>query len=189
VYRPVSAENPYVGENAPLEPSTAYGVTKLEAERRFQACVQQGLDGVVARAFHHCGPRQSPRMVLPDWVRQFVRDDTSTIQVHTLDAYLDLCDVRDVVRAYVLLAQRAELGATYNVGSGICRRSGDVFERLRAIAGPTRKVLETAPGRRQQPIAVIDRLKRATGWRPQIPLQQTLADTLDYWRQVQPAAE
>ena len=180
VYAPVQPDNPRVDEQAPLGPKNAYGKTKLAAEQQWRAvCDRHGLDGRIARAFQHTGPRQSPRMMLPEWCRQFARGD-DPVRVISLDSRLDLTDVRDVVKAYRLLITRGPRGETYNVGSGIERRSGDVFQQLQQLAGP-RGVMELSPGRQQQPIADITRITEITGWQPQIPLQQTIEDTWHYW--------
>ena len=104
--------------------------------------------------------------------------------MQTLDAHVDVTDVRDVVRAYRLLAEWGDSGRIYNVGSGVSRRSGDLFELLRAMAGPDRPVVELRPGRKQDPIADITRLTACTGWRPEMPIERTIADTWAWWRRV-----
>jgi GDP-4-dehydro-6-deoxy-D-mannose reductase len=98
------------------------------------------------------------------------------------DSWFDMTDVRDVARAYRLLAVHGQCGQIYNVGSGRSQRSGDVFDRLLQLADCRRPWIELKPGTRQEPIARIDRLQQATGWQPQIPLDATLRDTLAYWR-------
>jgi len=183
VYAPVSPEAPRVDENAPLGPRRGYGRTKLAAEDEVRRFVEQGLcDAVIARAFQHTGPRQSPRMMLPGWARQFADGTRRPIEVTTRDAVIDLTDVRDVVRAYRLLIEHGRRAEVYNVGSGTSRRSGDVLELLRSMAGPDRPIVELQPGYKQDPIARITRLVQLTGWRAEIPLEQTVSDTLAYWR-------
>ena len=188
VYTPVSAARPTVDETAPLGPSGGYGQTKLQAERLVCRAVKKGrLEAVVARAFQHTGPRQSDRMMLPGWARQLAAaaggtTENGPIEVHTRDAYIDLTDVRDVARAYRLLIERGRSGTTYNVGSGIIRRSGDLLDLLMRIDGSRRAVIELRGGRKQDPIADISRLQNTTGWRPEIPIEQTVEQTLQYWR-------
>ena len=121
-------------------------------------------------------------MILPEWVRHFIESEDRPIQVGCLDTYLDLTDVRDICRAYRLLSVDGERGNVYNVGSGICRRSGDLLEIIQRCAGSHREVIELEPGIRQHPIANIARLTRDTGWKPEISLEQTVTDTLSYWR-------
>ncbi len=182
VYAPVDLNQPVVHEDSPIGPTSGYGKTKLAAEQALLNAVrEQQTDAVIARVFQHSGPRQSPRMIVPEWSRQFVRGD-DPIQVQSLDAYLDLTDVRDTVRAYRSLIERGETGQTYNVGSGIARRSGEIFDLMRQLHDPQRRVVELAPGRRQNPIADISRITGRTNWRPEIPLEKTVQDTLLYWK-------
>jgi len=185
VYAPVSAASPRVDETAPLGPQWGYGRTKLLAEAEARRAIEQdGCDAVIARSFQHTGPRQLPPMMLAAWARQFVAADTGPVEVHTRDAYIDLTDVRDVVRAYRLLLEHGRTGEIYNIGSGKSCRSGDVLEILQQMAGP-RRIVELHPGRKQDPIADISRLVGTTGWCAKIPLEKTVADTLAWWRQFQ----
>lgn len=184
VYGPVTAESPRVDEKAPVAPKRGYGRTKLAAEKEVQQAVACGqVDAVIARAFQHTGPGQSPRMMLPEWALQFAQGGTAPVQVQTLDAWIDLTDVRDVVRAYRLLAIHGGRGEVFNVGSGIARRSGDILESLRAMAAPERAVVELRPGIKRDPIADISRLCRLTSWQPRVSLEQTVGDTYRWWQE------
>lgn len=184
VYAPVTPEDPLVNEQSPIDPQRAYGQTKLAAERLFLDAADAGsVEAIVARAFQHVGPRQSPRMILPDWARQFAMGGDDPVRVVSFDTYLDLTDVRDIVRAYRQLLLDGSKGSVYNVGSGLNRRSGDLFEVMRRLAGPDRTVVELEPGLRQHPIADYSRLASQTGWRPEIPIEQTINDTVSYWRE------
>ena len=185
VYAPVSPDRPRVTENAPLGPTGAYGVTKLQAEQLCWEAVDGGLEVIVARAFQHAGPRQLPKFMLPEWAVQFVRSDNEPIRVVTLNSYNDLSDVRDIVRAYRMLLDCPHTRGVYNVGSGRNVRSGDVFERLVQLTGRQTGVVEQHPGRRQHPIADCTRIMADTAWSPVIPLDQTLIDTLADFRRRQ----
>ncbi|MEX2121237.1 MAG: NAD-dependent epimerase/dehydratase family protein [Pirellulales bacterium] len=183
VYSPVTTERPQVDETAPLGPRRGYGMTKLAAEEKVRIVGRDlQLDTLIVRAFQHTGPGQTAPMMLPQWASQFARDGGGPVRVKNREAWIDLSDVRDVVRAYRLLALHGEPGGTYNVGSGVNRRTGDILDLLAELCGSRRAVVESQPGLKQDPIADISRLAARTGWRPQIPLARTLADTLDYWR-------
>jgi len=183
VYAPVTSDAPRVDENAPLGPTRGYGKTKLAAEAEVRRAVKYNqVDAVVARAFQHTGPRQNPEMMLPQWARQFAAGGTEPVEVYTRDAWIDVTDVRDVVRAYRLLMEYGERGEVYNVGSGMGRSSGQLLDILRRLADPDRPVVELRPGFKQDPIADTTRLVDCTGWRAEIPVEQTVADTLAYWR-------
>ncbi len=183
VYAPVPPHAPRVAEDAPLGAVRGYGKTKLAAEALSRQAAACGCcEVVIARAFQHAGPRQAPRLMLSEWAWQFAtRPPTDPIEVQSLDARIDLSDVRDVVRAYRLLMLHGDSGEVYNVGSGRNLASGEVFRLLEAAAGQRRRAVERCPGHKQDPIADVTRLRAATGWTPQLPLAQTVADTFAYW--------
>lgn len=178
-----------VDESAPLAPRNVYGRTKLAGEHVVaHAVAHWGVDAVVARAFQHIGPGQLPPMMLPSWCEQYRRPGNDPVRVYTRDAVLDVTDVRDVVGAYRLLARHGTTGGRYNVGSGIARRSGDVLDLLRHLADPARPVVETRPGIQYNVLADPRRLRDQTGWEPRIALDQTVADTWQWWCRGGPAA-
>jgi len=95
--------------------------------------------------------------------------------------------VRDVVRAYRLLLERGQPGGVYNVCSGRDVAVADVATRLVALAGADLR-LQTDPELvRPVDIPVLrgdpSRVTAATGWRPAIPLDETLRDVLAYWNE------
>jgi GDP-4-dehydro-6-deoxy-D-mannose reductase len=181
VYARVDPGDPLVNEQSPLGPRRPYGRLKLAAEEEVRRGIERsGIDGVIVRAFQHAGPRQDARMMLSEWSRQFA-EGTNPVRVHTLDATMDLTDVCDVVRAYRLIATHGVQGETFNVGSGVPRRSGDVFDILRRLADPNRQVVQTKPGAKHDPIAYTTRLRQRTAWQPRIPIEQTVADTYAWW--------
>ena len=184
VYAPVDPTGLRVTESSPVEPVRGYGKTKLAAERIvLEAVEKRGLDAVIARAFQHSGPRQTGRMMLPEWIEQIVGSDTDPIRIHTRDALIDLLDVRDVVCAYELLAETGTCGTVYNVGSGKVSRTGDLIDRLLEMAKVDREVIETRPGLKQDPIADITRIEKDTAWRPVFTVDHTLSDTLAWWQE------
>jgi len=189
VYAPVTADRPRIDETWPVTPKRGYGRTKLAAEEAVRhAVVEDHVDAVIVRAFQHTGPGQSPRMMLSEWAFQFAQGGPTPVKVHTQDAWIDLTDVRDVVRAYRLLALDGERGEVYNVGSGIARRTGDILSLLPKTAQPPRPGVERRPGCKQDPSADITRLTRRTGWQPRIPLEQRVQDTFRWWLKRAPHA-
>ncbi|MBX7164984.1 MAG: NAD(P)-dependent oxidoreductase [Pirellulales bacterium] len=179
VYRPrdSAADGPFT-ESWPTEPRNAYGKTKLAAEAQVRAAIEgQGLTAVIIRAFQHTGPRQGREMMLVQWAWQLAAPSGAAVEVINRDTWIDLSDVRDVVRAYRLLAERGQPGETYNVGSGRAVRTGDVLALVEQVAGRRRPIVELRPGAKYDPVANIDRLQAATGWTPRISLEQTVADT------------
>lgn len=182
VYSLCERTHPFVDEKTVTNPQSAYAKTKLAAERVLSELMPKtAIEYVIVRPFQHTGIRQIPRMMLPEWAKQFA-ERVDPIRVLTLNSIFDLTDVHDVVRAYRLLVQSGRQGEIYNVGSGVGTRSGDVFEMLRKISGYPCGVIETDPGHRQHPLAKIDKIARDTGWHPMIPLEQTVKETFHYWQ-------
>lgn len=180
VYGSSAADRP-LDEQVPLDPRGGYGRTKLAAERAaHEARRRYGLEVVVVRAFQQAGPRQSPRMMLSAWARQFAAG-ADPVEVHTLDFSLDLSDVRDTVRAYRLLLERAPSGEIYNVGSGRACSGRELLAIFRRLAGP-RRIVQLHPACHAEPVANIAKLTARTGWTPETPIETTVADTLDWWK-------
>ncbi len=189
-YGIVAPEDQPITEATPLRPVTPYGASKVAAEvLALQAHRARGLPVLVVRAFNHLGPGQSDRLVASTLARQVAENERSgadVILAGDLTARRDFTDVRDVVRAYRLLATAGEPGQAYNVCSGVDVPVSRVAEHLIGLAGRSMRV-EVDPERlRPVDLPVLrgdpSKLRAATGWQPRIPLEQTLADLLDWWR-------
>lgn len=181
VYPAVDSLEP-LPETTATGPTSGYGHSKLAAEALLQRYVQErGVHAVIARAFQHTGPRQIARFMLPEWCEQFARG-VSPITIQNSEVWIDLADVRDVVRAYRGLALHGAPGEAYNVGTGQAHRTGDLFATLRAIADPARPVHVRTTTPKRGPIADIGKLRAATSWRPEMTLEQTIRDTLAWFQ-------
>jgi len=176
VYAQPSSRDARASEDDPPRPKNAYGTTKLLAERIALEVVRAGhVDAIVARAFQHTGPRQGGRMMLPEWSAQLA-SGADKITVRNRDTWIDLSDVRDVVRAYRLLVEHGRRGEIYNVGSGVPRRTGDILGQLIQLAGRAVEVEEKTPGERFDAIAAIGKIQQVTAWQPEVPIEQTIRD-------------
>ena len=182
VYAPGVLGDPPLTEDYAATARSPYGITKLLAEAVVCNAIRvHGFDALVARSFQHVGPRQSPRLMLAEWAAQFAAG-RNPVEVRTRGAVVDIIDVRDGVRAYRRLMERGQTGQTYNVGSGIARTSGEILDLLCRIADPSRTIVETRPGPRHDPVADISRLVADTGWQAMFSLEQTVADTWQWWQ-------
>lgn len=174
-------------EDAPLRPVTPYGASKAAADVvALQMHLADRLDVVRVRPFGHTGPGQSEQFVVPALATRIARaerDGVDEIPVGSLTAVRDLSDVRDVVRAYRLLAEQGASGDAYNVCSGIGVSIQEIADQLLAHANrPIRLVTDPAlvrPVDAPRMIGDNTKLRSATGWGPEYPLAQTLADVLD----------
>ena len=179
-----------VSESCPLRPNNPYSASKGAADLLgVQHYLAHGTDVVMARPFNHAGPRQSSTYVLGALARQVAEVEAGRkprVEVGNLDVVRDFTDVRDVVRAYRLLATSGAPGEIYNLGSGRGTRLSDALEILRGLAGvPIEVFVDPARVRPvDQPLLVADpsKLRAATGWEPRHSIEQTLADMLDDWR-------
>jgi GDP-4-dehydro-6-deoxy-D-mannose reductase len=180
-----------VDERHPLRPQNPYAVSKASGDllAGFYADAH-GRRIVRTRAFNHFGPGQADIYVVAAFARQIAeaeRAGQSRVVVRTgnLEARRDFTDVRDVARAYALLVEDAEPDA-YNICSGTSRSAADI---LAALAQESAIEVEhaTDPGRlRKHEVMDIrgshDKLTSETGWRPEIPFERSIRDTLDWWR-------
>jgi len=168
-----------IDESAPLRPQNPYAVSKASADllAGFYADAH-GLRVIRARAFNHAGPGQGPTYALSSFARQAAQG-ADRIVTGNPDTRRDYTDVRDVVRAYRLLAERAAPGV-YNVCSG---RTASTRELVAALGlEPEVDPALLRPHEVMELRGSYDALRAATGWEPEIPLEQTLRDTLTWWR-------
>lgn len=191
IYGAVQPAELPIDECAALRPGNPYAVSKATQDLLgYQYVVTHGLDIVRARPFNHSGPGQSDRFVLSGFARQIAEAEIGkvepTILTGNLDAERDFLDVRDVVRAYLLMIEAGDRGDVFNVASGLPRRIGDLLEELVACSRVPLTTRVDPARMRPSDVPVIfgssKVLRDRTSWRPEYPIEQTLADTLDYWR-------
>lgn len=176
-----------VDEHCALRPTSPYAASKVAADHlALQAWLGHGLETIRVRPFNHSGPGQAPRFLVPAVAHRIARaeaDGAAEIAVGNLEPVRELLDVRDVVRAYRLLAEHGDPGEVYNVCTGIGRPVHELVDALIARATrPLRLAVDPALVRPVDvPRLVGDpaRLHRTTGWEPAIALDQTLSDVLD----------
>jgi len=178
-------------EDMLLEPDNPYDLSKvtedLMALQYFQSF---GVETIRARPFNHIGPRQSHRFVAAAFARQIARIEAGlqppAVRVGNLAARRDFSDVRDVVRAYILLAEKGRPGEAYNIGSGKAVPVQTILDTLVDMSSAA-IAIEPDPERMRpsdQPVSYGDtaKLRHETGWQPEISLEESLRDILNYWR-------
>src|SRR5439155_18452774 len=180
-----------LNEATPLRPLTPYGVSKVTQDLlALQYHLSHGLPAIRMRPFNHAGPRQAPHFAIASFAQQIARIELGkqppVLQVGNLQARRDFSDVRDIVRAYLLAAEKGKPGEVYNIGSGTATRLREIVAMLLKMTR-TRITLEVDPTRKhavEAEVYVCDarRFQRLTGWRPKIGLERMLRDTLDDWR-------
>jgi GDP-4-dehydro-6-deoxy-D-mannose reductase len=180
-----------VDESAPLRPQNPYAVSKATCDLLGgQYADAHGLCVLRLRPFNHAGPGQSDEYVVGTLTRQVAEAEATgaseaIVRTGNPDSARDFTDVRDVVRAYVAAAE-LEPGA-YNVCSGSTATIRDLIELVSAAATiPVRHEVDRERVRAHDVPEIrgsAERLRAATGWTPEIPLERTIQDALEVWRE------
>jgi GDP-4-dehydro-6-deoxy-D-mannose reductase len=180
-----------IKETNPLRPLSPYAVSKVGQDLLgYQYWMSWKLDCVRTRGFNHEGPRRGPVFVASDFARQIANIEKGirppVVSVGNLDARRDFTDVRDMVKAYWLALEKGRPGEVYNICS---ERAWSIREVLDMLLGMTNAKIEVRqdPARlRPSDVPVLlgdcSRFRNETGWKPEIPFEQTLRDMLEYWR-------
>lgn len=182
-----------VKETNVLRPGNIYAATKA-CQNMLGAIYAKAyhMDIISVRAFNHIGPNQSPNFVVADFCKQVAQIEAGLIPpiiyVGNLNAARDFSDVRDVVRAYGLLLQHGISGETYNVGSGHAITIKSILDRVLAQSKVTIEVQVDESKFRPIDIPIIEaditKLHACTGWKPELSIDDSIQDVLNYWRAI-----
>lgn len=180
-----------IPETAPLKPANPYAVSKVAGDLLAGVYAEaHRLPIIRVRPFNHAGPGQRPIFLLSSLAQQGAQArlaGAERIEIVTgnADTRRDFTDVRDVVAAYRLLADRGSPGI-YNVCTGRSVSAGEQVELLAELMAPI-EVVHTVDPARVRAHEVMDlrgspaRIRAAVGWEPRIPLRETMRDTLAWW--------
>jgi GDP-4-dehydro-6-deoxy-D-mannose reductase len=190
-YGPVPAECQPIRESESLCPTSHYAASKAAADLAACSYAAEGLQVIRVRAFNHNGPGQTTDYVCSRLAKLVAEVSLGlrepVIEAGNLDAVRDFTDVRDVVRAYWLLLQKARSGDVYNVCSQRAFGVRDTIVKLASAAAVEIEVRTRADLLRKTDIPVLvgnrEKIFQDTGWEPQIDFGQTLNDLLLWWRQ------
>jgi len=178
-----------ISEDHPLEAVSPYGVSKAAQDLlAHQYHASHGLNTFRLRLFGTTGPGKvgdAPNDFASQIARAEANGGRGVVQTGDLSTARDISDVRDIVRAMQLVVRRGEPGEAYNLGHGAPVRVREVLDQLLALSTASLKVVSVPERMRpsDEPILYPDTTKvKKLGWKPQIPLNQTLADILDFWR-------
>lgn len=190
IYGRTDANSLPVAETMQLDFASPYAVAKVGQEHLASMYTKRGIESVIARPFNHIGPGQQPGYLVSDLSKQIAELEKSgsdhTLRVGNLSSKRDFTDVRDIVRAYVLLAEKGGKAEIYNVCSGKSTSGQEILDTLLSFSA--KEIITEPDPARMRPSDIPDlygdasKLKQDTGWKPEVPLRQTLEDTLNYWR-------
>ncbi|OGB88339.1 hypothetical protein A3J44_03950 [candidate division WOR-1 bacterium RIFCSPHIGHO2_02_FULL_45_12] len=190
IYGEALLNNTLTDEEVKPIPNSPYGVSKAALDMLGRVYAKAfDLDVVIARPFSHIGPRQQENFFIPTVARQIVaikrgKGDHS-LRLGELKIFRDFTDVRDVVRAYILLADKGRKGEAYNICSGsqyLLKDLVDIMiglshEKIAVVLDPER--VRCADLSRMKPDN--NKIMNETGWRPTIDIKRSLKDVFDYW--------
>jgi GDP-mannose 4,6-dehydratase len=194
VYGDAGREVGVLKESTPLQPVNPYATSKAAIDLHVQERCRNGfLKGFITRAFSHTGPRRGKKFSI-SWDAYCLammatgKQKDRLLPVGNLETQRIVIDVRDAVRAYYLLMQNFDNGAAYNIcGDTQSVRKMQFFTdkliEISGLKGVEKKISEKLyrPIDIQIQIGDTTKLKAKTGWEPEIPIEQTLADLYQYW--------
>ena len=192
-YGHVKQEEVPIQEDNVLRPGNIYAATKA-CQNMLGAIYAKAyhMNLMMVRAFNHVGPNQAPLFVVADFCKQVAEIEKGqrepVIRVGNLSAKRDFSDVRDVVRVYTLLMEHGVSGETYNVGSGKAIAIQEILDMV--LANSTADIQIEVDPAKLRPVDVpiieadVTKLEKCTGWKREIGLEQTIRETLEYWRSV-----
>ena len=183
-------------ENCPIKetqlqiPQTPYGISKKTQEEIGKLYVKAyKMNIIFVRAFNHIGARQSKNFVVPDFANKIVKIEKGAVpvlKVGNLDTLRDFTNVRDIVRGYLMLLERGKIGESYNIGSGNVIKIKDILKKLINLSSKEIKIEIDKEKFRPVDIPIVQcdnsKIKRDTGWSPEISIDETLKEVLEYWR-------
>jgi GDP-4-dehydro-6-deoxy-D-mannose reductase len=191
-YGHVNPDEVPMKETNPLRPLSPYAVSKVAQDLlAYQYFKSYGMKTVRTRGFNHTGPRRGDVFVTSNFAKQIAeiekRKKEPVIHVGNLEARRDFTDVRDIVRAYWLAAEKGVDGEVYNVGTGKAMAMKEMLDILLSLSKAKVKIKVDPERLRPSDVPILQsdssKFVRLTGWKPQIPLEQTFKDLLNYWRE------
>lgn len=190
VYGQVAESDLPVVETLMPRPRNPYAVSKVSGELLCQQwSYTEPWRIIIARPFNHIGPEQAESFVIPSMAHQLIRvqkgSQPARLDVGDVDVTRDFLDVRDVLHAYLVLLEHGRSGEIYNVCSGVEQRVRDLIMQMANLAGVEVDLVQDASRMRlseqRRVVGCSKKLQKETGWKPGIPITETLQSVLSDW--------
>lgn len=192
VYGQVTQDDVPIKETCPFRPASPYAVSKVGEDMvAYQYWISYGIKTIRTRMFTHTGPRRGDVFAMSFFGKQIAAAELGlrepVISVGNLKSVRTFCDVRDAVQAYWILVNKCPPGEVYNIGGTTTMTIGEALDKLVSFSKTKCEIKVDPKLLRPSDVTLqipcIDKFSNETGWRPQIPLEQTLFDILEYWRE------
>lgn len=193
IYGMVDPKDLPINEKTELNPTNPYAVSKITQDfLALQYYLAFNLKTFRVRPFNHTGPGQRPDFVVSAFAKKIAEIEKGkrekVMTVGNLETKRDFTDVRDIVEGYAAVMEKGKIGEVYNMGSGKSHKISEILEIFISLSTEKIEVKEDPslfrPFDDPDLVCDADKIKKDTGWEPQIPLNKTLKDTLDYWRNI-----
>lgn len=193
VFGRVSRDKLPIDEECTFHPASPYAISKVGTDLigRYYAEAYQ-MTVMTTRMFTHTGPRRGDVFAESTFAKQIAMIEAGLIppvvKTGNLESLRTWADVRDAVRAYYMLVTVNPIpGAYYNIGGTYTCTVGEMLNKLISLSTAKNIRVETDPERLRPIDADLQvpntaKFKKATGWEPNIPFEQTMHDLLEYWR-------
>ena len=189
-YGTIKPEDCPIKETQLQKPQSPYGISKKTQEEIGKLYVKAyKMNIIFVRAFNHIGARQGKNFVVPDFASKIVKIEKSAVpvlKVGNLDTLRDFTDVRDIVRGYLMLLESGKIGESYNIGSGNVIKIKDILKKLINLSSKKIKIEIDKEKFRPVDVPIVQcdnsKIKKDTGWSPEISIDETLKEVLEYWR-------
>lgn len=193
IYGIVKKEDLPIDEETSLNPTSPYAVSKIAQDYlALQYFLSYKVQSIRVRPFNHIGPKQSANFVVSSFAKKIAEIEKRKIgpilTTGNLDSKRDFTDVRDIVRAYDLIIENGKAGDVYNLGSGEAHQIKKILEML-LLHSKTKITIKSdkslfRPVDNPELVCDCTKIKKVISWEPEILIEKTLKDTLDYWRNI-----
>jgi dTDP-glucose 4,6-dehydratase len=172
-------------ETHPLDPNSPYAASKASSDLVARSYFRtHRTDVVVTRCSNNYGPHQFPEKVIPLFVTNLVDGGTVPLYGDGLNVR-DWLHVEDHCRGLALALTKGRAGEVYNIGGGTELTNRELTERLLAATGRDWSAVvpvEDRKGHDRRYSVDIRKISEELGYAPQVPFEQGLADTVDWYR-------
>ncbi len=193
VYGKVSKNDLPMNEDTRFTPTSPYSVSKVAQDLLgWTYYLSYNLKIIRVRPFNHIGPRQSPNFVVSSFAKQIAEIEKgkrkNNLRVGNLDAKRDFTNVKDMVKAYFLAINKGKIGEVYNIGTGMSYKISDILNTLVSMSTTKINIVKDKdlirPSDTPELLCDASKFIRLTNWHPEYKLNETLRETLDYWRKI-----